>query len=142
MDAIYRQWQPIRLIPKAPSKIDSTPVVERLACAGIEIGRRTVQRDFLQLPNHVPLEHGDFKPRGWWWRAGAPITWLPGMDREGSDRGASAGRQRRGERAREAHRGSPGLVARIRRDGGSARTEEVTGADARSGGRKSKEVCE
>ncbi len=80
MDAIYRQWELIRLIPRGPNKIDSTQLVERLAHAGFEIDRRSVQRDLNQLATHFALEHDDFKPRGWWWRADAPITSLPGMD--------------------------------------------------------------
>lgn len=80
MDAIYRQWKLIRLIPRGPNKIDSTQLVERLADAGITIDRRSIQRDLLQLATQFPLDHDDFKPRGWWWRTGAPVTSLPGMD--------------------------------------------------------------
>jgi predicted DNA-binding transcriptional regulator YafY len=80
-DVLYRQWQMLRLLPRAPRKIDGARIEARLAEAGFPIDRRSIQRDLQALSLIFPIEcDARSKPFGWSWaREAAPFD-LPAMD--------------------------------------------------------------
>ena len=60
------------MIPKAPPRIDVATLEARLRARGIDVHRRTIQRDLVDLGRIFPLVV-DFreKPFGWRWADGA-----------------------------------------------------------------------
>jgi predicted DNA-binding transcriptional regulator YafY len=71
----------LRLLPRAPRKIDTARLEAMLAEAGFTIDRRSVQRDLQELSAHFPIEcDSDTKPYGWSWSRDAAPFDLPAMD--------------------------------------------------------------
>ncbi|MEN8108645.1 MAG: WYL domain-containing protein [Pseudomonadota bacterium] len=76
-----RQWAMLRLIPRAPRKIDAKSILERLDVQGFPTDIRTIQRDLQKLSGLFPLECDErSKPFGWYWGKSAAVEHLPGMD--------------------------------------------------------------
>ena len=80
-DPLLRQWQMLRLVPRAPRKASTAMLEERLADRGYDINRRSIQRDLVKLSAHFPLMCDlRSKPYGWSWsKDGAPFD-VPGLD--------------------------------------------------------------
>jgi predicted DNA-binding transcriptional regulator YafY len=67
-DALHRQWLMLRLIPRAPRKIDSAGLESALREQGQHIDRRSIQRDLHKLSALFPIVCDDsHKPFGWSW---------------------------------------------------------------------------
>jgi len=80
-DTLMRQWQMLRLIPRQPSKIDTTTLMQRLADDGFTTTPRTLQRDLARLSSIYPLLCDDReKPFGWSWSKDANVHEVPGID--------------------------------------------------------------
>lgn len=79
-DTLLRQWAMLRLIPRAPRRIDAGTLASLLAEEGFEVNLRSIQRDLNTLSTRFPL-HCDMreKPFGWCWDANAVLD-VPGMD--------------------------------------------------------------
>ncbi len=80
-DVLMRQWQMLRLLPRAPRKTDAGRLERQLVDAGFEVDRRSIQRDLIALSSSFPIEcDSRSKPYGWSWsRDGVPFD-LPAMD--------------------------------------------------------------
>jgi len=80
-DTVMRQWQMLRLVPRSPSKIDTTSLVHALASESFVVTQRTVQRDLEKFSTIFPLECDDrSKPFGWSWSRDSGTLDIPGMD--------------------------------------------------------------
>ena len=76
-DTIARQWEMLKLIPRAPRKVSVRQLHEALKTLGFPTTARTVERDLNTLSLRFPLEADEGKPRGWAWRRGANIEFAP-----------------------------------------------------------------
>lgn len=80
-DTLMRQWQMLRLIPRQPSKISTTELIQHLADDGFATTARTLQRDLVRLSSVYPLLCDDRdKPFGWSWDKDANVHEVPGID--------------------------------------------------------------
>ncbi|MBN1948061.1 MAG: WYL domain-containing protein [Bradymonadales bacterium] len=80
-DTSLRQWTMLRLVPRAPRKIDTASLERRLAEQGFSIDRRSIQRDLQKLSSVFPLQCDDRnRPYGWSWMREAPAFDIPAMD--------------------------------------------------------------
>jgi len=80
-DTLMRQWQMLRLIPRQPSKISTTALMQRLADDGFNTTPRTLQRDLVRMSSIYPLLCDDRdKPFGWSWDKDANVHEVPGID--------------------------------------------------------------
>jgi len=80
-DTLMRQWQMLRLIPRQPSKISTTELMQSLADDGFETTPRTLQRDLVRMSSIYPLLCDDRdKPFGWSWSRDANVHEVPGID--------------------------------------------------------------
>ncbi len=80
-NALLRHWQMLTLVPRAPKKIDTANLQDRLESRGFNVNRRSIQRDLVKLSSHFALvcdERG--KPFGWSWARDAQPFDIPGMD--------------------------------------------------------------
>lgn len=78
--SLLRQWNMLRLVPRAPAKISARELCERLRDADFPVTARTVQRDLNELANVFPLLADDReKPYGWSWQRDAASFDLPGL---------------------------------------------------------------
>lgn len=78
---LSRQWEMLRAIPRAPSKITTTALEAHLKNAGYNISRRTIERDLHALSLLFPLVLDDrSKPFGWSWAKSARPDILPGLN--------------------------------------------------------------
>lgn len=77
---LLRQWAMLRLIPRAPRKIEVKRLEWLLREEGFEVNPRSIQRDLNTLSTRFAL-HCDMrsKPFGWYWAADAVFD-VPGMD--------------------------------------------------------------
>jgi predicted DNA-binding transcriptional regulator YafY len=65
---ILRQWLVLSMLPKPPRRIDTAMIESRLRERGIEVHRRTIQRDLLELADVFPIVADErAKPYGWRW---------------------------------------------------------------------------
>ena len=81
MDALYRHWLMLQMIPRQPRKIDGAEIEARLLNNGYKTTRRTIQRDLEKLAGIFPLGCDDStKPYGWSWKAEAAAFNVPAMD--------------------------------------------------------------
>jgi predicted DNA-binding transcriptional regulator YafY len=65
---LVRQWRILSLIPKILPGIDVATLEARLFAAGVNVHRRTLQRDLVELAKVFPLiQVGDEKPYRWRW---------------------------------------------------------------------------
>lgn len=66
--AIVRQWMILSMLPLRPRRIDSGTLAERLRARGIDVHRRTIQRDLIELAAVFPIVADErAKPFGWRW---------------------------------------------------------------------------
>lgn len=80
-DTLLRQWYMLRNLPRAPRKIDTASLRERLRAAGYPVTQRSLQRDLIALSAAFPLVVDDrHKPFGWSWARDAEPFDCPGMD--------------------------------------------------------------
>jgi predicted DNA-binding transcriptional regulator YafY len=78
--SLLRQWNMLRLLPRAPAKISSRELCERLGAAEFPVTKRTVERDLNELASVFPLVVDNReKPYGWSWQRDAPSFDLPGL---------------------------------------------------------------
>ena len=78
--SLLRQWNMLRLVPRAPAKISVKDLTERLRDADFSVTARTVQRDLNELAGVFPLVADDReKPYGWSWQRNASGFDLPGL---------------------------------------------------------------
>jgi predicted DNA-binding transcriptional regulator YafY len=71
---IIRQWNLLTLLPKGPRRIDTATLEARLRERGIDVHRRTIQRDLLELAAVFPLVSDErSKPYGWRWADDAEL---------------------------------------------------------------------
>lgn len=78
--SLLRQWHMLRMVPRAPARISSKELCERLCAVDFPVDLRTVQRDLKELANVFPIALDDRgKPFGWSWLRDALSFDLPGM---------------------------------------------------------------
>jgi len=79
--AVKRQWLMLRLVPRAPRKIDAARVKGLLAQDGIDVTVRSIQRDLESLSEvffDLSCDRRS-KPYGWSWDAKSPLLEIPNM---------------------------------------------------------------
>jgi predicted DNA-binding transcriptional regulator YafY len=77
-DTIWRQWTLLRAMPRAPRQKTAAELSADLAKEGIDVSRRTVERDLQNLSARFPLVVDDSsKPFGWSWMRDANIEFTP-----------------------------------------------------------------
>jgi len=81
--AIVRQWHLLSLLPRGPRRIDTATLAELLRARGVDVHRRTIQRDLVELAAVFPLVSDErTKPYSWRWSddadARCAIPWLAG----------------------------------------------------------------
>ena len=80
MQTAYRHLLMLRMIPRYPRKIDTASIEQRFLQQGIEIHRRSIQRDLEMLSQLFPLVADDReKPFGWSWSVDAVALDLPAL---------------------------------------------------------------
>ncbi len=79
-DTILRFLTLLRMLPRAPRKIDTATLERRLRDEGYTVTRRTIQRDLHQLARTFPVLCDEHRPAGWSWAPEAALLDLPGMD--------------------------------------------------------------
>jgi predicted DNA-binding transcriptional regulator YafY len=80
-DTFIRQWAMLRMIPRAPRKIDTATIQTKLSAQGLEINVRSIQRDLMNLSAIFPITCDERnKPFGWSWLREAEPMDVPGMD--------------------------------------------------------------
>jgi len=66
--AIVRQWLILSMLPQRPRRIDTSAIESRLRARGIDVHRRTIQRDLIELAEAFPIVADErAKPFGWRW---------------------------------------------------------------------------
>lgn len=67
-NTILRQWLVLVMLPRPPRRIDTASIEARLRDRGIEVHRRTIQRDLVELAEVFPIVPDErTKPYGWRW---------------------------------------------------------------------------
>jgi predicted DNA-binding transcriptional regulator YafY len=79
-ETILRFLTMLRMLPRAPRKIDTATMESKLRDEGYTVTRRTIQRDLHQLARTFPLTCDEHRPAGWCWAPDAALLDLPGMD--------------------------------------------------------------
>jgi len=80
-ETLLRQWQMLKLLPRAPRKVDVPELRTRLKAAGFRTTVRTIQRDLNMLSSVFPLQSDTRStPFGWSWSADATPFDLPTME--------------------------------------------------------------
>lgn len=65
---ILRQWHVLLMLPRPPRRIDTASIEARLRDRGIDVHRRTIQRDLLELAQVFPIVADErARPYGWRW---------------------------------------------------------------------------
>ena len=79
-DAIYRQWLVLSKIPRQPQFRSTTALLDALASEGIEVDRRTLQRDLERLATLFPLvSEPDGPGLRWAWLQEGAVQEIPAM---------------------------------------------------------------
>ncbi len=80
-DTLHRLWALLRLVPRAPRRIDTARLEALLGEEGMDVTRRSVQRDLERLAARFTTLRCDDrdKPFGWYWDGAAPLVEIPGM---------------------------------------------------------------
>ena len=77
---LQRQWRLLRLLPRYPTKLTASDLLNRLEGEGFETTKRTIERDLMSLSEIFPIFLDDReKPYGWSWQKNAPILDVPGL---------------------------------------------------------------
>lgn len=78
--SLLRQWNMLRLVPRAPHSISAGELYDRLRALEFPVTKRTVERDLNELSQVFPLAVDyDSKPYGWSWLRDASSFDLPGL---------------------------------------------------------------
>ena len=81
-DAVWRQWQILRQLPRYPKKITAGDIQKQLANDGYPTYKRNVERDLqdlLTFPDfHIELDDRE-RPYGWSWSKEANVLGVPGL---------------------------------------------------------------
>ncbi|TYT75226.1 helix-turn-helix transcriptional regulator [Desulfobotulus mexicanus] len=81
MGNTYRQCLILQMLPREPLCTDTASLERRLREKGIEVHRRTIQRDLEELSRVFPIACNDNeKPYGWFWSINAEAIHLPQMN--------------------------------------------------------------
>ena len=76
---ITRQWETLSIIPKKRPGITVKELIDRLDRSGIDISRRTIERDLHELSRLFGITCNDkSKPYGWYWMNGSGVN-LPAL---------------------------------------------------------------
>lgn len=80
-DPLLRNLELLRLLPRAPRRIDAASLEHRLRALGFRTTRRMIQRDLVALAAQYPIDciEGG-KPYGWAWSADAAPPVVPSLD--------------------------------------------------------------
>lgn len=71
---ISRQWHLLTLLPKRPRRIDTATLAERMRARRLDVHRRTIQRDLVELATVFPIVAEErSKPYGWRWADDAEL---------------------------------------------------------------------
>ncbi|MCK9247007.1 MAG: WYL domain-containing protein [Anaerolineaceae bacterium] len=72
----------LQCIPKAPRRIGTLDLRDRLAERGYKVTQRTIQRNLKELAAALPElgNDGSKDATGWFWKTDAPLLQLPAMD--------------------------------------------------------------
>ena len=74
-----RMWELLQLLPSGPPGMTAAEVRNKLADAGYESSKRTVERDLIELSRLFPLQcNSKGTPYGWYWTPGKSAN-LPGL---------------------------------------------------------------
>lgn len=79
---LFRQWLILGKINRHPRRTSAADLEAYLQLHGVEVTRRTLERDLCDLMEHpfFPIEHDAGKPRGWYFPADTGILDIPGME--------------------------------------------------------------
>lgn len=76
--AIARQWEMLKGIPRSPLKVTTAELGAKLLDRGYGVSRRTIERDLHALSTHFPLVLDDrSRPYGWSWAKDAQFEFMP-----------------------------------------------------------------
>lgn len=79
-EMLLRQWLILKKIPQYPKKITTSSLMQYITAEGIDISRRTLERDLDDLSRLFPiLADKSSKPYGWSWQRYAQIFSIPAM---------------------------------------------------------------
>lgn len=77
-DTLWRQWNLLRLMPRSPRQSTAPDLRKALLAQGIDVSRRTVERDLQALSGRFPLLSDESsKPFGWCWAPDANFEFTP-----------------------------------------------------------------
>lgn len=77
-DTLMRQWEMLRMIPRAPRRISVRQILENLEPLGFKTSSRTIERDLQNLSTRFQLIADDSeKPFGWSWSREANFAFTP-----------------------------------------------------------------
>lgn len=81
MSSTYRQCLILQMLPREPRKTDTASLERQLRGKGVEVHRRTIQRDLEELSSLFPISCDDRdKPYGWFWTQEGETIHFPQMD--------------------------------------------------------------
>lgn len=79
-DKAIRFIKMLELIPRAPKRIGTAELVQRLSQLGFATTMRMVQRDLAEASRSFPIQSDEQVPAGWYWSHGAIPIQLPTPD--------------------------------------------------------------
>lgn len=72
---ITRQWELLSIIPKKRPGITVKELIDKLDRSGIDVSRRTIERDLHELSRLFGITLNDkSKPYGWYWMSGSGVN--------------------------------------------------------------------
>jgi predicted DNA-binding transcriptional regulator YafY len=81
VDATLRLVKLLTLLPRAPQKVSTRHLRERMAAEGMDVTLRSIQRDLTRLSAHFAITTDGAKPEaGWQWIKGAAELSAPALD--------------------------------------------------------------
>jgi predicted DNA-binding transcriptional regulator YafY len=81
VDATIRLVKLLTLLPRAPQKVSTRQLRERMAAEGMDVTLRSIQRDLMRLSAHFAITTDGAKPEaGWQWIKGAAELSAPALD--------------------------------------------------------------
>ena len=79
--SLHRQWVMLSLLPREPRRVDAATLEAQLREHGLEINRRSIQRDLVALSALFPIVCDErTKPYQWSWAKGGPSVLPTGMN--------------------------------------------------------------
>jgi len=79
-DTSLRYLEMLRLIPRLPRGITATDLHRKLQGLGLDIDKRSVERDLQKLSGPFPLTTSKERPALWSWTSEADVTHLPALN--------------------------------------------------------------